>query len=334
MTSDSASQFRLEPIVRWHRDMRIGHNHLVTVDLRLADPGEQWPYEEEELALTCMLDGADDFSVAAVHDASVLVHRFGGSYGPASFVVTPRKADGERSLWLTIVSPRGVPVRTYEVAVRVHPASEQSPAQTSAALAAVPVPSLPYPVSRRVAALTVELQPSGPGSDRFTAAAWLGQADSENDIVRLDSPDRASTLEQIRGEFDDIFTRARQISPGELLWVEFALPGDLIELPVDQWPVTLPTGGRRPIGAQYPVVVRNSTRPRDPDTRSIIRQRWERRREAVSTAEPQAIILDCTRPFDWDSVRGELGGGDEPGCVILDGPAPPGRLTVPSWKPW
>jgi hypothetical protein len=134
MTAETPGQLWLEPIVHWHRDMTAERNHLVTVDLRLADPAQLWPYDEEEFPFTCMLDGADDFSVAAIHDASVLVHRFGGSYGPASFVVTPRETEGERSLWLTIVSPRGIPVRTQELAVHVHSSAANSREEPSATL--------------------------------------------------------------------------------------------------------------------------------------------------------------------------------------------------------
>ena len=97
MTGNADTQLLLQPIVSWPRAMTAGRRHLVTVDLRLADPAAAWPYREQELAFTCMLDGHDWCSVEAVHDASVLVHRTGGSEGPAEFVVTPRQASAARS---------------------------------------------------------------------------------------------------------------------------------------------------------------------------------------------------------------------------------------------
>ncbi|WP_424533744.1 NYN domain-containing protein [Sphaerisporangium viridialbum] len=120
MTPATDAQLRLEPVVSWPRSMTAGRPHLVAVDLRLAGPIRDWPYEEEEFAFTCVLDGSTGFSVAAVHDASVIVHRFGGSYGPAEFVVTPDETLGDRSLWLTIVTPRGVVIRTIELPAGVN----------------------------------------------------------------------------------------------------------------------------------------------------------------------------------------------------------------------
>src|SRR6185312_13581166 len=107
MTAET-NRLAVEPTVSWRREMVVGRPYLVKVDLRLASGSPEWPYDEEELAFTCMLDGALDFAVEAMEDASVVLHRFGGSYGPAEFVVTPvGTGAGTRSLWLTIVSSYG-----------------------------------------------------------------------------------------------------------------------------------------------------------------------------------------------------------------------------------
>jgi CRP-like cAMP-binding protein len=118
MTQGTGTRLTLQPVVSWPRAMTAGRRHLVRVDLQLAAPAGTWPYHEEALAFTCMLDGSDWCSVEAAGDARVLVRRTGESAGPAEFVVTPRQA-GDRSLWLTIVTPRGLPVRTAELAVQV-----------------------------------------------------------------------------------------------------------------------------------------------------------------------------------------------------------------------
>lgn len=124
----------LQPTVTWPRDMVAGHHHLVEVDLAFvtsAGTPAQWPLEQaEECVYTCLLDGDGAFDLWAVHDGSVVLHRFGGSYGPAEFVVAPRQqTTGGRSLWLTFVNQWGVPVAARELEVNILP-PEQRPGTT------------------------------------------------------------------------------------------------------------------------------------------------------------------------------------------------------------
>ncbi|MBB5083067.1 FxSxx-COOH system tetratricopeptide repeat protein [Nonomuraea endophytica] len=107
----------LEPVVSWPRIMDAGRPYRVSVDLRVAGPLGDWPGEAEEYAFTCVLDGGGAFEVTADSDASVVVHRFGGSYGPAEFTVVPSPAAA--GLWLTIVSPRGLVSRVIELPVAI-----------------------------------------------------------------------------------------------------------------------------------------------------------------------------------------------------------------------
>lgn len=129
MSTDASSKqdegvaLLLQPRVGWHRQMTVGRRHLVAVDLALvAQDGAPapWPLPQEETTYTLELDGGADFDQWVVHDPAVVLHRFGGSYGPAEFVVTPRK-DGERSLWLTIINPGGIPIGDHELEVTVIP---------------------------------------------------------------------------------------------------------------------------------------------------------------------------------------------------------------------
>jgi hypothetical protein len=125
----------LQPSVSWPKEMTVGQRHLVAVNLAFVQPNRDpapWPLPDaEECAYTCTLDGGEDFSLWAVQDAAVVLHRFGGSYGPAEFVVTPREAPGEtaretlgeRSLRLTIINQRGVPIGDHELAVTIVPAN-------------------------------------------------------------------------------------------------------------------------------------------------------------------------------------------------------------------
>jgi hypothetical protein len=114
----------LQPTANWPRNMTADRWHLVTIDLALVKQDgtpAQWPLRDEEYAYTCLLDGGGVFDLWAVHDATVVLHRFGGSYGAAKFVVIPRLAEsGTRSLWLTIINQGGVAVNEYELPVDVH----------------------------------------------------------------------------------------------------------------------------------------------------------------------------------------------------------------------
>jgi hypothetical protein len=113
----------LQPSVSWPKEMTVGRRHLVAVNLALVTPDGDpapWPLPtQEECVYTCALDGGSDFDLWAVHDAAIVLHRFGGSYGPAEFVVTPREKPGRRSLWLTVINQWGVPIGDHDLPVSV-----------------------------------------------------------------------------------------------------------------------------------------------------------------------------------------------------------------------
>ncbi|MFF5244302.1 hypothetical protein ACFY3V_08480 [Streptosporangium sp. NPDC000095] len=115
----SPPTIQLEPLVSWPRTMTVGQEYLVTVDLRLARPGDEWPYREEEFVFSCMLDGGERVAVESVDDISVILHRFGGTYGPARFVVTARGEAGDHRLRLSLSTQRGATVRTDMLPVRI-----------------------------------------------------------------------------------------------------------------------------------------------------------------------------------------------------------------------
>ncbi|NNN38201.1 ATP-binding protein, partial [Streptomyces sp. S3(2020)] len=114
MTGD-ASSLLVEPLVGWPRKAQAGQSYLVTVDLNGPTGDEDWPYEEEEFDFGVALDGAPHFVCEALSEPSVVLHRFGGTYGPARFVVTADRTPGPGTIWLTITNRWGVPVRTVEL---------------------------------------------------------------------------------------------------------------------------------------------------------------------------------------------------------------------------
>ncbi|MFF1919558.1 FxSxx-COOH system tetratricopeptide repeat protein [Streptomyces sp. NPDC058221] len=124
----------IEPVVGWLHEVGPGAVQCVGVDLRgplnarNEEDSEAWPYEEEELAFSVSLDGAPHFVCEVLDDPGLVLHRFGGTYGPARFLVTAGTATGPAVLRLTISNQWGAPVRRAELPCRIkEPAGPQAP---------------------------------------------------------------------------------------------------------------------------------------------------------------------------------------------------------------
>jgi len=125
----------IEPVVSWPQVAETECDYLVTVDLRgplpeTPDTAPNWPYPEEEFTFTVALDGSPYFVCTALDEPSVVLHRFGGTYGPAYFRVSTGRATGHGALWLTVSNQWGVPVRKAELRSEVR---EREPGRAPAA---------------------------------------------------------------------------------------------------------------------------------------------------------------------------------------------------------
>jgi hypothetical protein len=107
----TSAPITIEPVVSYPRTARPGERHCLTIDVRHHHPPEQWPYPGEELALTCFLETAL-FSHEPLGDQKVVLHRFGGSYGPAIFLLTAREKPQKGGITLSLVNRYGIPVHT------------------------------------------------------------------------------------------------------------------------------------------------------------------------------------------------------------------------------
>jgi hypothetical protein len=174
------ASLRIKPVVSYPHAMTVRERHRVDVDLEvLASPSGPWRWPDEEFAFTCMLDGGDLFSIQALHDASVVVHRFGGSYGAASFIATPSGPSGRGVLWLTIVSPRGVPVSTHEFKVDVRdpaaPRSYDTKPDSRVAAGSFPVDPVPVPTGYAEPELVMSAAAPTPPTSADVPDAGLGE---------------------------------------------------------------------------------------------------------------------------------------------------------------
>jgi hypothetical protein len=103
----------LEPVVSWPRQAEPGRSYLVTADLRAPDGSAGWPYEEEEVELTCVLETQPWFDSHLVDSPTLIIHRFGGCYRSVRYILSPKAASSDLSgdestaLWLSFVNRWG-----------------------------------------------------------------------------------------------------------------------------------------------------------------------------------------------------------------------------------
>lgn len=105
----------IEPLISYPRKAQVGKSYVMTVDLRQAANEAEWPYDAEEYTIHFMLDSVPLFSNEAIGDPSVVLHRFGGTYGPATFLLTASQEEMQGKMRLTLVNDSGFPVDVIEI---------------------------------------------------------------------------------------------------------------------------------------------------------------------------------------------------------------------------
>jgi DNA-directed RNA polymerase specialized sigma24 family protein len=106
-------QLIVEPIINYPRQAKPGETYLLTVDLRFD--ADAWPYEEEEYPIHCMLDTGDLFSQEPIGDSAVILHRFGGTYGPAMYLLKANEQEQQGEIRVTLVNRWGMPFKLYQL---------------------------------------------------------------------------------------------------------------------------------------------------------------------------------------------------------------------------
>src|SRR3954451_6111340 len=108
MTRPAATTVDAEPVLGYPSEAEVGRAYLVTVDLRPA-AGSVWPATAaEELSAYCLV-AADGAAIEPLGEPTVVMHRFGGSYGPARFVLTPTR-EGETRVEVLLSTAWGEPI--------------------------------------------------------------------------------------------------------------------------------------------------------------------------------------------------------------------------------
>lgn len=98
---------------RYPPSMIVGKTYELKIDLKNTG---KWPEpEKEEIKITLMVKSSLCSCVPRSRDIpTIVVHRFGGSYGPVEFLLTAWEA-GEEKIRITLVNEHGFPVSTYHL---------------------------------------------------------------------------------------------------------------------------------------------------------------------------------------------------------------------------
>lgn len=119
MSLDHGPTVTVRPVVRHPREAIVGSSYTLTIDLESdAVPALDEGAEEESIA--CLVSAHPWFLVSPLGDAAVVLHRFGGSYGPARFNLVA-VAPGEAQLTVTLLNRWNLPFHAFTVTVSVHP---------------------------------------------------------------------------------------------------------------------------------------------------------------------------------------------------------------------
>jgi tetratricopeptide (TPR) repeat protein len=130
MSLSKQRQVMLEPIISYPREAQVGKTYLMTIDLCIHTSPTEWPYDEEEYPISFVLDTMPLFSYEPIgeEDPTVILHRFGGTYGPATYLLTATQQEMGGTLQITLVNDRGVPIEQVtlksEVSARAIPKHE------------------------------------------------------------------------------------------------------------------------------------------------------------------------------------------------------------------
>jgi CHAT domain-containing protein len=103
----------LQPIISYPRQAQVGETYLMTIDLEPT--AEKWPYEEEEYSIYCMINTNRLFISQPADEPVIVLHRFGGTYGQAKFLLTAKQEVTEGSIKVTLVTERGMPIKVFDL---------------------------------------------------------------------------------------------------------------------------------------------------------------------------------------------------------------------------
>ena len=117
MNAVITSELTIEPILQYPRLAAAERSFLLTVDLRSQQFSDSWPYPDlEEIPIYCIINPGTLFQVEFLGEPVVIVHRYGGTYSPARFLLTPEanRIGARGKVRITLANRFGVPMTVLE----------------------------------------------------------------------------------------------------------------------------------------------------------------------------------------------------------------------------
>jgi nucleoside phosphorylase len=103
----------VKPIIHYPRVAQVGKTYLMTIDLEVEEESE-WQYDEEEYPVYCTVE-SELFSSKPVSEPFIVLHRFGGSYGEARFLLTAVAEERYGNLKVALTNAWGVSIKTINL---------------------------------------------------------------------------------------------------------------------------------------------------------------------------------------------------------------------------
>ena len=119
---DHFHSIKLKPIISYPCEAEVGESYLMAIDLQLETPNATWPFPEEEYVISFLLNTAPFFSYQPLKscEPSLVLHRFGGTYGPAQFLLTAAPYEIARGrISIIFVNRNGIPLASVELECEV-----------------------------------------------------------------------------------------------------------------------------------------------------------------------------------------------------------------------
>jgi class 3 adenylate cyclase/tetratricopeptide (TPR) repeat protein len=115
MSKAGLNSLSVRPVIHFPKEAEAGRTYLLTIDLAPQQALDTWPYpDDEEVTIYCLPNAEPLFSCEPLGEPAVVIHRFGGTYGPARFLITAAAAPQEGVIRVTLVNGLGVPMTAFE----------------------------------------------------------------------------------------------------------------------------------------------------------------------------------------------------------------------------